>query len=87
MHLDLGVVADFDDHVVIADAGDLAENSAGGQNLIALFECRDQSRVRFLLFLLRTNQQEIESGKNDDHWQQHAEWAGLLGALRVRSLN
>jgi len=86
LHFDLGILADLYDHVVLADASNLAQHSTRGQDLVTFFQSRNQRRVLLLFLLLRANQQEIESGENDDHWQQEAERVGRRGALCVSVL-
>ena len=63
--------------VVLAYARHLAEDTAGGQNLVARRQFTDQFSVRFLAFLLRPDQQEVKRDEDNDHRQEKTEGIGL----------
>jgi hypothetical protein len=88
LNLNFGVVTNLDDCIVIAHAGDLAENAACCKHFVTGLQSGHQFCVCLLLFLLRPDEQEIESSEHQNH---HYDEAGgttfRSGTLCVGVLN
>src|SRR6185503_2693989 len=55
------------DDAIVADAGDLADHAAAGDDLISLAELLQHRLVLLLLPHLRTDQDEVEDSAHHEH--------------------
>ena len=60
------VIGNFNTEEAFTDIGNLADNAALGDHFVALIQAFDHLFVFLGLFLLRTNQQEVEDNEKND---------------------
>ena len=65
--LDHGAFGDLDDDGVFPDVVDEAVDAGAGDDLIARLESGDACGLFLALFLLRTDEQEVEHDHHEDH--------------------
>ena len=80
LHMDIDFRCDFDIDEIIADFGDLADDTACYRNFIALLQGGDHGTMLFGLFHLRADQHEPEQNENHDEWEEAGPiWGGSGG--------